>query len=294
VKRLAFALVVVASIALGGGMAAAEEARSVLEEILTIMRQSGQITEEQKKALLQRAEQEAQQAKAERERGAQDRVSALQAGVENGRPFLRSADGDFRLEIGGRFQLDYDGAEGKARLLTGATLNDQFLVRRARIELKGSFFKWIDFLLECEFTRADQKNGFCLNDAYTDLRFMPELTMRLGQFKAPFSFEELSSDITLDFVERSVVNELAPSRDVGAVVRGALFGGIVGYDFGVFNGAASNGSAQNSFDTNNGKDIAGRLALAPFKPGDNYWLKALQVAGSFTWGDGGGGSTCPT
>ncbi|PYM04629.1 MAG: hypothetical protein DMD82_13905 [Candidatus Rokuibacteriota bacterium] len=33
------------------------------------------------------------------------------------------------------------------------------------------------------------------------------------------------------------------------------------------------------------------LALAPFKPGGDYWLKGLQVAGSFTWGDGGGGST---
>ncbi len=272
-------------------VAAAEPASTVLEEILNIMRQSGQITEEQKKALIERAEREAQQAKVEREGADRDRVAALEAGIENGRPFFRSADADVRVELGGRFQLDYDGAEDKGRTLTGTTLNDEFLVRRARIELKGSFFKWIDLLVECEFTRADQKAGFCLNDAYMDLKFMPELTVRVGQFKVPFSFEELSSDNTIDFVERSIINELAPSRDAGAALRGSLLQGIVGYDFGVFNGAASNGSATNNFDTNSGKDIAGRLALAPFKPTDNYWLKGLQVAGSFTWGDGGGGST---
>ncbi len=290
-KRWALAVATVLAVAGVPGLAPAEEARSVLEDLLNIMKQSGQITDEQRKALIERAEAEARQAKADREKDELDRVSALQAGIENGRPFFRSADGNFRIELGGRFHLDYDGVEDHARTLTGTLLDDQFLMRRARIELKGSFFKWIDILVECEFTRSDQKNGFCLNDAFMDLKFMPELTLRVGQFKVPFSFEELSSDNTIDFVERSIINELAPSRDVGAVVRGSLLEGIVGYDFGVFNGAASNGSATNNFDTNNGKDIAGRLALAPFKPTGNYWLKNLQVAGSFTWGDGGGGAT---
>ncbi len=295
-KRWAAAMLMAVSVVGHHGAAGAEEAKglaagTVLEEILAIMRQNGQITEEQRKALRERAEQEARQGKAERERAEKGSAGALTAGVENGRPFLQSASGDFRLELGGRFQLDYDAVEGKARTLAGTTLNNEFLVRRARIELKGSFFKWIDFLVECEFTRSDQKNGFCLNDAFMELKFRPELTLRVGQFKVPFSFEELSSDNTIDFVERSIINELAPSRDVGAVVRGSLFGGILGYDAGIFNGAASNGAATNTFDTSNGKDIAGRLTLAPFKPGGNYWLKGLQLAGSFTWGDGGGGAT---
>ncbi len=273
-KRLALAMATVTSVALLPHGAAAEEARTVLEEILNIMRLSGQITEEQRKALLERAEREARDAKAEREQAEKDRVSALMAGVEDGKPFLRSGDGSVRIELGGRLQVDYDAVEGGARTLGGTRLNDQFLARRARIELSGTFFKWIDLRLETELTA-----GVSLNDGYLDLRFLPEIALRAGQFKVPFSQEELGSDNTIDFVERSIVNELAPSRDFGASLHGSLLDGIVAYDAGVFNGSGINAS-----DNNSGKDVAGRVTLAPFKPSNNYWLKGLLVAGDFTWG----------
>ncbi len=272
-KVLAVAAVAVVAVAARQGAEAAE-ARSVLEEILSIMRQSGQITEEQKKALLERAEEEARQAKAEREQARQAAAASLMAGVENGRPFLRSADGDVRVELGGRLQVDYDAVEGRARVLRGATLNDQFLARRARIELSGTFFDWIDLRLETELT-----NGVSLNDGYLDFRLRREIALRAGQFKEPFSQEELTSDNTIDFVERSIVNELAPSRDLGASLHGQLLDDRVAYDIGVFNG-----SGLNAPDSNGGKDVAGRLTLAPFKATGDYWLKGLQVAGDFTWG----------
>jgi len=215
-------------------------------------------------------------------------TGALLAGVENDRPFLRSADGNLRIELGGRLQVDYDVAENHARTLTGTRLADQFLVRRGRFELKGTFFKWVDLLLECEFTPADQKGGFCLNDAYLDLRFAPVIGLRAGQFKQPFSLEELTSDNSIDFVERSIINAVVPSRDIGAMLRGSLFSGVVAYDLSVFNGAGTN-----TFPTSTGKELAGRLTLAPFKPTGNYWLKGLQIAGDFTWGDKNT-STSPT
>ncbi len=276
--RRGWTLVLVVTIAMGFSRAAAEEAGSVLEEILTIMRESGQITEAKKKALLERAKREGEQAKAEREaaeKAQKAQKAGITAGIEDARPFLRSEDGAFRLFLGGRLQVDYDAAEDKARTLSGATLNDQFLARRARIELSGTFFQWIDLRLEAELTA-----GVSLNDGYLDFRFMPELGLRAGQFKVPFSLEELTSDNTIDFVERSIVNELAPSRDLGAALRGSLFGGIVGYDLGVFNG-----SGLNAVDTNSGKDVAGRVTVAPFKATGNAWLKGLQLAGDFTGGD---------
>lgn len=283
-KNRKVALVVAAALlfaALPTAVALAADTASVLEEILTIMRQSGQITEEQKKTLLERAEREAREATAAREQDEQQRRSALLAGVEKGRPFLRSADDTFRLELGGRLQVDFAGVEDRGRTLTGPTLNDQFLVRRGRIELSGTFYRWIDFRLESEFV-----NSPSLNDAYLDFRFVPELAVRAGQFKVPFSLEELWSDNLLDFVERSVVDELAPSRDVGASLHGSLLSGVVGYDVGVFNG-----TPLNTPDTNNGKDVAGRVALLPFKPTGNYWLKGLQLAADATWGVEGNGTS---
>jgi len=65
---------------------------SVLQDILKIMRENGQITEEQKTELLRRAA-EVDQAKIEREKMEKERIGALQAGIDNGRPFLQSATG---------------------------------------------------------------------------------------------------------------------------------------------------------------------------------------------------------
>lgn len=276
-KRWALAVATVLAVAGVPGLAPAEEARTVLEEILDIMKRSGQITEEQRKALLQRAEREARQAEAERQQARKDAVAGLRAGVDNYRPFLRSADGDVQVTLGGRLHVDYDAVEDGARTLTGTPLVDRFLVRRARLELGGTFFKWIDLSVEAEVT-----NNPALNDGFLDLRFAPEAALRVGQFKQPFSLEELTSDNLIDFVERSVVNELAPSRDVGAMLWGNLLGGVVSYGV-----SASNGTGLNTADNNDAKDLNGRLVLAPFKTTGLAWLKGLQVAGDVTWGDEG-------
>jgi phosphate-selective porin OprO and OprP len=269
---------------------------TVLEEILEILRKNGQISEAQKKALLERAEREAAQRAQAAQRTqapppgatpspatpapAAPATSASQtlpvvAGVDKLKPFLASPDGDFRIELGGRVQLDYDAVDDDARALTGAELADRFLVRRARLDLSGRAFRWIDFKIEADFTE-----GVSLKDAYLDFRFLPELRLRGGQFKVPFSREELTSSRFIDFVERSIINELAPAYDAGVMLHGELFGGVLGYNLGAFNG-----SGEDTADGNDGKDVAGRLVLAPFAGSDNRWLKGLYLAGNATWGD---------
>jgi len=261
----------------------AQPARSVLEEILEIMRRSGQITEEQRRQLLQRAEQEAKQAQAERERLEKERAGPVTAGIdrERLRPYLATPDGSFRIELGGFAQFDYAAGDSDGRLLTGPKLNDQFLVRRARLSVQGQAFKWIGFKIEGDFT-----SSISLTDGYIDLNFLPEIGLRGGQFKQPFSLEELTSDLYIDFIERSLVNELVPSRDFGAMLQGQLFGGILGYAVSVYNG-----NGQNNADNNSDKDFGGRLVLTPFKTSDISWLKKLQLGFNATYGDQGDNRT---
>jgi phosphate-selective porin OprO/OprP len=235
--------------------------KPVLEQILDLMLQRGQIDREQYNALQEKAKKE--------------HPTTLQTGIENGRPFVQSADGNVRFDVGGRLQVDFDWAEEGARTLTGTPLGNQFLVRRARLEVNGQFFRWIDLRIETDFTDSQP-----LRDAYLDLKFVPEFRLRVGQFKAPFSLEELTSDLHIDFVERSLVNELAPSFDRGIMAYGSVARGIVSYSVGGFNG-----SGQNTSDNNGAKDVAARLVIAPFKTSENFWLKGLQVAGNVTWGD---------
>jgi phosphate-selective porin OprO/OprP len=92
----------------------------------------------------------------------------------------------------------------------------------------------------------------------------------------------LTSSRFIDFVERSLVNELAPARDRGVMLYGDLMGGAVSYFLGGFNG-----TGEDTSDNNSDKDLAARLAFAPFRTSDSFWLKGLQFAGNITWGNQG-------
>ncbi len=243
-----------------------EADKPVLEQLLDLMLQRGQIDREQYNTLQEKAKKEA----------------AVHVGFERRRPFIQSSDGNFRFDFGGRFQLDFDRAEDGAKTLTGANLGSEFLVRRARFELLGQAYKWIDVKIEADFTDSQP-----LRDVYLDLKLVPELfRLRGGQFKVPFSLEELTSDLYIDFVERSLINQIAPSYDVGVMGYGSVGQGVVSYFLGGFNG-----TGQNTSDNNGDKDIASRLVLAPWKPSDNFWLKGVQIAGDVTWGNESGLST---
>ena len=297
----AVAMATAVSLVVGPQLVVAEEAGSVLQDILKIMRENGQITEEQKTELLRRAQQEVDRAKIEREQMEKERMGALQAGIDKGRPFLQSADGDVRIELGGRLQVDYAAVESNTRRLTGPSLVDEFYARRGRLELSGTFYRWIDFRVECEMssiahntisTPTSGTSEVCLNDAYLDFRFSPELALRVGQFVLPFGYEETYSNKYTDQIERSIVDELEPEYSVGVSLHGSLLSGIVGYEVGVANaGDGGIGSARNVAPINNGKDAFGKIILAPFKTTGNYWLKGLQLEGETMWGDEGPGTS---
>jgi len=295
---LAVAMAAAVSLVVIPQRAAAEEAGSVLQDILKIMRENGQITDEQKTELLRRAQQEVDQAKIEREKMEKERIGALQAGIDNGRPFFQTADGDFRVELGARLQIDYAAVENNTRTLAGKSLVDEFYARRARLELSATFYRWIDFRFECEMsstahaTGGQTANEVCLNDAYLDFRFAPELALRVGQFVVPFGYEETYSNRFLDQIERSIVDELEPEYSFGASLHGSLLSGVVGYEVGVANaGTGGIGSARNVAPANGGKDAFGKIILAPFKTTGNYWLKGLQLEGYGTWADEGLGTS---
>jgi phosphate-selective porin len=86
------------------------------------------------------------------EKAKKEQTTALQVGIDHGRPFIRTTDGNARFDMGGKFQVDFDWAEDGARTLTGAKLGSQFLVRRARLEFNAQFFRWIDVSIEPDLT----------------------------------------------------------------------------------------------------------------------------------------------
>lgn len=167
---------------------------------------------------------------------------------------VRSADGDWRVRVGGYIQADtrvYPGDE--ASLATTG-----LILRRARPIVEGTISRYFDFRVMPDFGTGQPT----VYEAYLEGRIRPELAIRAGKFKPPIGLERLQSATDLRFVERGFPTNLAPNRDVGIQVGGDLAGGIVGYVVGIFNGVPDLGFGD--VDVSDPKDLVGRLFLRPF------------------------------
>ncbi len=132
-----------------------------------------------------------------------------------------------------------------------------FRIANFRLKLSGELDGGYGYLLQTNFAAAP-----AILDAEVHYRVADALVVQAGQFKAPFSRELLTSAGELDFLERSrVVSALAPSRQMGAMVRGKLGQGRLDYGAGVFNG---NGIGSRTNDDGRVLGVA-RISWWPFR-----------------------------
>jgi phosphate-selective porin OprO/OprP len=186
-----------------------------------------------------------------------------------------SADGANSLHIGALVQFDSREylADG------GGVSNNTFLLRRARPVLDGTIDKIYSFQFVPEFGGTNPVSIF---DANIGIAPTKELQFKFGKFKAPIGLEQLQGDPATSFVERSLVNNLVPSRDVGAQVTYTVKGGVFTGTAGVFNGVADGANSTN-VDFDNEKDVDARLFSRPFVNAKDSPLHGLGagVSGSF-------------
>jgi len=170
--------------------------------------------------------------------------------------FVQSADGDYRLNLGtvvqtdGRFSVDHP-----------PPVTNTFSIRKARVVVAGRAAKYFDYRFMPDFGNGSP----VILDAYLDVRFSRALRIRAGKDKTPIGYEVLIGDTSLLFPERSLASSLVPSRDVGFQAQGDLADGKVYYAGGVFSGIPDGMSSSTDLDTNNRKDLAGRLVVQPFR-----------------------------
>ena len=177
---------------------------------------------------------------------------------------VRSADTNFSLSIHGVLQAD-------ARLFFNSggagAAGDTFLIRRARPIIDATMYDRFDFHMMLDFgsglTSGTGNVGF-LQDAAVTARFLPELNLQVGKFKAPVGLERAQADSRLLFAERSYPTQLVPNRETGAELKGDLWGGFVAYEAGIFNGGIDGGSEDQEV-SDNGKDFEGRIFFQPLK-----------------------------
>lgn len=197
---------------------------------------------------------------------------------------LESADRAFVLKIRGYLQ-------GDARFFIDAGDSGPahtFVVRRARPIFEGTVFRYFAFRLMPDFGGGTAT----VQDAHVDARPLRELSFRVGKFKAPFGIERLVSAPNLLFVERAFPTLLAPNRELGAQVYGELWDGALSYAVGVFNGVPDGGSTDG--DTDEGKDVIGRVFAHPFRPLGIPVLRDLGLGLAGSWGRARGTLEAPS
>jgi phosphate-selective porin OprO/OprP len=199
------------------------------------------------------------------------------AGWDDNHAYLRSADGSFVTYLTGYGQLDFHGYQ------SGNHPPNTFLIRRARLALEGKIARYYDFKVEGDF--ADTA-GTLLRDLYVRIHRNEEVQLTAGQFKEPFSQEELRADAYQDFVERSLVNNLAPSRSPGVMGSGVLRKGTFEYQLGAFNGKGL--QANNNSGT---PESVVRLRFAPWKNTKAFWVNGLAFGGAYAQGRNAAGQS---
>lgn len=203
---------------------------------------------------------------------------------------ISSADKKHQVRIRGAMQAD-----NRTYAEDSSGLTDSFDLKQGRVWLEGYVFKDVAFKIMPDFAAS----GNLLPDAYLDYTYHPAASLLVGKFKPALSLERLQGDADGTFLERAFPAYLASNRDVGVQLHGAfdLTGHTVEkiagpidaknqltYQFGVFNGAGDDGSANNNAkDTDDNKEFVGRVFAHPFQHTGYSWLEGLGlgVAGSY-------------
>ncbi len=191
--------------------------------------------------------------------------------------YLESSDRYWVLRLGGRLQTDVgavvpndeiDGRFGFDGVATRAQ------IRRARLYVRGTIGRRVDWKIQYDF--ANQ----IFNDLYVAIRDVGPIDLvHVGNFKEPFSLEELVSSNDTVFLERGLPNALVSGRKGGVAALSAFLGNRLTFELGLFGDTSAVRQLGDTFSqTGSGFDLTLRATGLPLRLGPHHFL---HVGGSF-------------
>ncbi|CAO4134618.1 Porin P [Methylorubrum extorquens] len=184
---------------------------------------------------------------------------------------VRLDDGS-TFRIGGRLQGDFGTGHVQQRGF-GTVFEEPAAIRRAWIETYYSL-KDFEFAFQYDFN----ERRVPVSDAIVAYKGFQDVIITQGNFKEPFSLDQLISDNVGQFTERSQADAFAPARNFGSAIgtHGANWTAVTG----VFGGNINTGLQ------NNGIASTTRLTYTPWLSENKNDVLHLGLAGSYrTLGD---------
>jgi hypothetical protein len=217
------------------------------------------------------------------------------AGYANGSWFIRDPHNWFVLFPKGRLQVDLYTFPGRGAPPDGVDPNSAkdprpkttLFVRRVRPEIQGIIANHFEWTLGGEFGTVPATGSYgTLTDAFINVNYTPYAQVQVGQFDAPFTLENRTSDKFFDFMERSIAVRdfgVPSNKEAGGMVWGYFPNKLLYYSAGLFDGAGQDFKGQDEKTP----AIIGRAFIAPVAPWAHgrRWLEELWVGGSIWWQD---------
>jgi len=169
---------------------------------------------------------------------------------------IKSKDGDFAFQAGGRIHADYANYNDDT-----TNMGNGSKLRRARVYFKGKFYDDWRYKTEIEFSENGNVGARGVWLSYNG--FKP-VSLKLGNFQEFFSLEEMTGSNSITFMERSLANAFAPSYHLGVAASG--HGDFWSLSTGLF-GESLSSSKDDGVD--NGWGVASRATIAPLLFGNN-------------------------
>jgi phosphate-selective porin OprO/OprP len=196
--------------ALLGAVQPAQAQSEILDDLLQKLRDKGVLSEDEYNALKQARDEERTEQRTERrkqalkeaqtvekeEKAKEEDKTALKGRFRDGFTF-ESGDKQHSISVTGRVQADYRSFSENS---TNANSANTFDVRRAYLGVSGKFYTDWTFDVTADFAQSTSPQ---LDVGWLNYGRFQGLQARAGQFKMPFSLEELTSSRFIDFQERS-------------------------------------------------------------------------------------------
>jgi phosphate-selective porin OprO/OprP len=267
--------------ALGASAPVAESSDRVAKALLDALKANGTIDEKQYGELNQLIEDEAAAEHAAAPSVAApppERPGRLEVFWTDGIR-MESADGAFKLRLGGRLQNDWGvvspDSDLREALPDDAGKGSGTDWRRVRLQLGGTIYERIGTKIELDFAGGNAN----LRDAYIELVKLPWVgTFRVGHFKEPISLEEMTSDSFTTFVERSLMDAFAPSRNTGFLLTNAPLEQRMTWSLGAFR--ETNNATGDGFGEDALYNVTGRVTGLPWYEDGGKHLLHVGIAAS--------------
>ena len=190
--------------------------------------------------------------------------------------------GEFRADLHVRMHFDFRALDSDPEVAP-----DEFDFRRFRVSLEGRIYDDLEY--EVDVSALDKANPW--RDVYLNYRKFRAAEVRGGKFKIPFGLDQLTSEFSHSFIERSLIgDQIAPGRDKGVMVHGRG-GDKFRYLAGYFLHDGDNMQFLEDLDQNEFVEeppvdgtFAGRVELTPWEQSRGL-LRRLQFGANFTRGE---------